>query len=634
MAIISTIGRKHFKTRALLFLIVASLSIGAVTMVYPFLLMVGGSSKSSYDEAEFSVIPGFYRSAEQLYAKHTEGLFNEKSELMNMVYDSDTPSFRHIELPEKCNEKFASEWEEFLKTEKLPLYSYSIGYLYTPASGTKPKALRDFKKEMAKKYGKKIADVNKALGTDYITWNAFFILPDYYYDGTKMPTKDKLTEEVWAFKEKQPLHNRYYFSIEGFFKKLFLKSKYEKDIAEYNKKHGTNYKSYKDIHLPEAVPKGNKLERKDWLVFVRDTLNPLWIRFDAKALPLYQSFLKAKYKNIDSFNAAYHTKYSNFKDIPVIKEVPFKGALLGDFVDFIDGWKDPATKKIYKIPDDMLRIVSIDTMFREYLKKKYKTVTALNTAIGADFKSFTDVYPPQEDFHYNEFGKITGELKWEFATRNFVAVLDYLVFQGRGVFNTVVYCGLVVIIALLVNPLAAYALSRFKMPSTYKILLFLMLTMAFPPMVTQIPVFVMMKKLGLLNTFAALILPQMANGYSIFLLKGFFDSLPQELYESASLDGASEWTMFWVITMNLSKPILAVIALNAFTLAYSNFMFALLLCQDEKMWTLMVWIYQLQQMSGTGVVYASLIIAAVPTFIIFVFCQNIIMRGIVVPTEK
>jgi multiple sugar transport system permease protein len=86
--------------------------------------------------------------------------------------------------------------------------------------------------------------------------------------------------------------------------------------------------------------------------------------------------------------------------------------------------------------------------------------------------------------------------------------------------------------------------------------------------------------------------------------------------------------------MNLSKPILAVIALNAFTLAYSNFMFALLLCQDEKMWTLMVWIYQLQQMSGTGVVYASLIIAAIPTFIIFVFCQNIIMRGIVVPTEK
>ena len=161
-----------------------------------------------------------------------------------------------------------------------------------------------------------------------------------------------------------------------------------------------------------------------------------------------------------------------------------------------------------------------------------------------------------------------------------------------------------------------------------------MLTMAFPPMVTQIPNFLMLRELGLLNTFAALILPTLANGYSIFLLKGFFDSLPKELYESAGLDGANEWVMFWQITMNLSKPILAVIALQAFNFAYANFMFALLTCQDDRMWTLMVWLYQLQSDSTQGVVFASLMIAAVPTFIVFVFAQNIIMRGIVVPVEK
>jgi ABC-type maltose transport system permease subunit len=69
------------------------------------------------------------------------------------------------------------------------------------------------------------------------------------------------------------------------------------------------------------------------------------------------------------------------------------------------------------------------------------------------------------------------------------------------------------------------------------------------------------------------------------LLKGFFDSLPQELYESAALDGAGEIRIFWQITMRLSQPILAVIALNAFTAAYSNFMMALLICQDENMLT-------------------------------------------------
>jgi len=138
----------------------------------------------------------------------------------------------------------------------------------------------------------------------------------------------------------------------------------------------------------------------------------------------------------------------------------------------------------------------------------------------------------------------------------------------------------------------------------------------------------------LLNTFWALILPGLANGYAIFLLKGFFDSQPKELYESAELDGAGEFRIFWQFTMALSKPILAVIALQAFTFAYSNFMFALLICQDKDMWTLMVWLYQLQQNSAPGVVYASLLIAALPVFLMFAFCQKIIMRGIVVPVEK
>ena len=126
----------------------------------------------------------------------------------------------------------------------------------------------------------------------------------------------------------------------------------------------------------------------------------------------------------------------------------------------------------------------------------------------------------------------------------------------------------------------------------------------------------------------------MANGFSIFLLKGFFDSLPRELYEAAELDGAGEWTKFWIITMNLSKPILAVIALDVFIAAYSQFMMALVIIPDSRMWTLMVWLFQLQNWSHPSVVYASLVIAAVPTMVIFLLCQNLIMRGIVVPTDK
>ena len=120
---------------------------------------------------------------------------------------------------------------------------------------------------------------------------------------------------------------------------------------------------------------------------------------------------------------------------------------------------------------------------------------------------------------------------------------------------------------------------------------------------------------SLLNTFAALVLPGMANGYMIFLLKGFFDTLPRDLFEAADIDGASEWTKFWSFAMGLSKPILAVIALGAFTGAYTEFMMALIIIPEPNMWTIMVWLFQLQHFSHQSVVYASLVIAAIPTFL-------------------
>jgi multiple sugar transport system permease protein len=241
---------------------------------------------------------------------------------------------------------------------------------------------------------------------------------------------------------------------------------------------------------------------------------------------------------------------------------------------------------------------------------------------------------PAAEYDWVELQAHHSEVQWEFVWRNYAIVLDYVLRHGHALWNTVIYCVLAIVTALIVNPLAAYALSRYQLPSQYKILFFLMATMAFPAEVTMIPNFLLLKDFDMLNTFWALILPGAANGYAIFLLKGFFDSLPRELYESAMIDGASEWRMFWGITMALSKPILAVIALGAFTGAYGAFMQALLVCQDEKMWTIMVYLYQLQQRFAQPVVFASLLVAAVPTLLVFVFCQNIIMRGIVVPVEK
>lgn len=645
MAIISRIGRKSWKVRALFVAMYLVLILGSLAMVYPFLIMVSGSTKSALDAGEFRAVPRFLNDNLVLYQKYTEALFNESIVAARETYDMDILRFDALGLQGDINEPFVREWRDFVTIVEIPSYAFTLGQTDARLSKTIPEGQRRFKEAVATKYGNDIANVNLALGTQFSSWNWFFdssagdTTPTLTLDCLSRltrPLDTPFAREYAEFKEDSEIGDRYYLSVEGFFKSRFLKNRYTKDIAHYNLEHGTEYKSYGEVHLAKRISDLEKgtLAEKDWEIFVRELLNLLWVRVDKEAAGLYRQFLEAKHGDIGALNRNYGTEYAAFDEVPLIEEPPLGGMALSDWEAFITGWNDPDTFDEFKVPAELLSVHSVDFMFREYLERKFETVSALNTAAATQFEKFIDILPPQRGLHVLHFLERKKTARVEFLTRNYRTALDYIVFHGRGVLNTGIYCGLAVVFALLVNPMAAYAMSRYRMPSTYKLLLFMMLTMAFPPMVTQIPVFLMLRELGLLNTFAALVLPGMANGYAIFLLKGFFDSLPRELYESAEIDGASEWRMFWQITMSLSKPILSVVALQAFTVAYSNFMFALLICQDRRMWTLMPWLYQLQQRSGPGVVYASLIIAAIPTFLIFVLCQKVIMRGIVVPVEK
>jgi len=635
MPIVSKIGRKSLKTKLLFGGMYVFLVIGAVTMIYPFMLMVSGSTKSAVDIKYFEAVPRFLRDDLWLYRKHVEALFNENVLDENMTYDKDDVSFEVLPMPVNVNDKLTDEWRDFLTTQSLPDYAWFTGYLDAPYSRAQPSALRAFKSVLQKKYGQEITDINRVLGTEFIGWNALVCRPLICLMRRNKPDASAYAAALDDFKKTLPLEWRYYFSIDSFYKKMYLKSLYTQDIASYNKKHGTDYASWDQVHLARSWREvKNVSEKNDWEDFVRSTIALQWIRVDDSASPAYHAYLQAKHEKTAVLNRHYGTKYKTFDEVPLIGEPPLSGLILSDWEGFVMGWKDPDTGIVHKAPVESLHIFSVEWLFRDYLQAKYKNLDGLNGKLKTNFSAYNEIIPPQRELHYRWFLNHKNDVKWDFVTRNYKTVAEYMLFHGRGIVNTVIYCTLAVLIALLVNPLAAYALSRYKMPATYKILLFLMATMAFPAMVTGIPNFLMLRRLHFLNTFAALILPGMAHGYSIFLLKGFFDSIPRELYESAQLDGASEWTMFWQLTMSLSKPILAVIALAAFTGAYSNFMFAFVVCQDQKMWTLMVWLYQLQQISGQAVMYASLIIAAIPTFLIFLFCQNIIMRGIVVPSEK
>lgn len=638
MPIISRIGRKDWKVRLLLGAIYLALVTGAVSMIYPFLLMIAGSSKSAVDAAETRLVPAFLMDDEALYRKYLESMFNESLNLMQAVYDSDVTSFAGATRPAAVPEAFLDAWSEFLRDTDPPASTYTIGFLRAAATkGVQPLNLRRWKKELMARSGERIEVLNRELGTVFASWNAVDLRPEDFHIRRANPRQTPLYQVFGDYKSRQPLAERYYFSVEGFFRNGFLKNRYTRNLDAYNQGHGTTYTSWDQVRLDERYPAGpdrTDAERADWETFVRVIVNLQWLKADPSARAPYRDFLRAKYKDLAALARIHGVPYASWDEVALPVMGQASGLVFSDWDAFVQGWHDPDTDLWHRLPLESVQVDSLERRFRAHLQERYGDLAALNAALGTTFATWRDIYAPQQAFHARHFASLTRELRWEFCTRNFVTVWDYIVLRGRGVLNTAIYCILAVVVALIFNPLAAYALSRYRPPSAYKVLLFLMLTMAFPPMVTQIPVFLLLRKFDFLNTFWALILPGLANGYSIFLLKGFFDSLPKELYESAEMDGAGEFRIFWQITMSLSTPILAVIALNAFTHAYANFMFALLICQDEKMWTLMPWLYQLQQYSGPGVVYASLLIAAIPTFVIFALCQNVIMRGIVVPVEK
>lgn len=372
----------------------------------------------------------------------------------------------------------------------------------------------------------------------------------------------------------------------------------------------------------------------------------------------WQLWLRRKYGTIETVNALYVELNSAFQTVSPPPELWERARWTPKAGPKLDDWR--AFKRT--LPAEFRIPVTRDWVYAEWMRGEYKNdINAVPPELRRGAETFESLRAPEfleidglppgwwrmayadskwkgempiraaEEDHVRRH---EGEIKAEFARRNYVWVTDYILLNGRALWNTLIFCGLAILVQLLVNPLAAYALSRFPMKATAQILLFLLATMAFPAEVAMIPSFLLLKDLGLLNTFAALVLPAAASGYMIFLLKGFFDSLPREIFESGQLDGAPETTMMMRLAFPLSRPVLGYLALLAFMGAYGAFMYAFLVAQSRDMWTLSVFIYQLQGYAPKAVMMAAITLAALPTLIVFLFAQRVIMRGIVLPGER
>ncbi|HEX7009050.1 MAG TPA: ABC transporter permease subunit [Phycisphaeraceae bacterium] len=665
MPIISRVGNRSIKVRAVYAAVYALLIVGAVSMVYPFLLMLVGSVKSEADFNETQSYPHYWFDDAALFRKYAESKHNVDISVVERYWGRRVGSWSAIEpiLPQdpKVLEAYL-EWRE-----QCPWWELG----HTGGGKLLPINARLFRDMLYEQFDGDILAMQQALDVPYKSWSSVIpppLNPFRYQQRDARP----FDAAFYRFAQTRPIQDRLIFNPDGEFRYQFLVYQYG-SIEDYNRQHGTSYTAYEEIFLTRQPPAQEGLIRDDWERFVRNQLRLDCIRLLPQAEEAYRAYLAQRYNgDIASLNAKHSTDYASFEEIPLPQRAPKPILAQVDWEGFI---KDAQVCKLEWIEVDGPR-----QAFEAFLAQR----------LGVPVEEVIPTGLPIAEADYHDTVAHASELRWEFTTRNYKQVLDYILLHGNGIANTLIYCGLAVGTALMVNPLAAYALSRYRPRSTYTVLLFCMATTAFPGEVTMIPAFLLLKRfplwplaggvaaflvgialfnrllsrwpemirltlavalgvlvgawavpmmtdkpyVSLLNTFAALVLPTMANGFSIFLLKGFFDSLPRELYEAADIDGAGEWTKFWTLTMNLSKPILAVIGLQAFIAAYSAFMMALIIIPDQDMWTLMVWLFQLQSEAHPAVMYASLVIAAIPTFLVFTFCQNLIMRGIVVPVEK
>jgi multiple sugar transport system permease protein len=589
MPLLPTVGRRSLRSRSIITFIYVLLTLGAVTTVYPFLVMIGASITSDYDQSEYAIIPAYLTSERALFGKYASDKYGQDLGVICAAYGRQYVKLSGIAPPPEAIDKVGTDrWLKFFSN--LPLSCKQAGFSPTKGQYSPSILLFRYRDWLRSRFHGDIDALDKAYteeDTSFLT-----VAPPYERGAQRLFSPgSSLKERDWA-QFKMSLSSDWFYPIlcDPLYQSYLKDEIYSGNIDDLNKKWGTRYRTWSEIDLSETVPAGS--EGIDWTNFVRTKAPLRFIVVDPQAEnELWRKFLKSR-------SLVYFP-------MPAAKDALPRGEQLRAYSEYVRS-----------VSPSAIRLESVENLWRIETKNP-------------------NARPPLAQCDWLAVQARPWELRRSFLSRNYKFALDYLLLHGRGILNTILYCSGAVLAALIVNPLCAYALSRFRLPYTQSVLLFLLATMAFPAEVAMIPNFLMLKQLGLLNSFWALILPGAASGFSIFLLKGFFDSLPQELYEAGMIDGASEMTLFRKVTLPLAKPIFAVIALQAFTASYGAFMFAMLVCQAQSHWTLMVWIYEFQALAAPQyVTMAALVIAAIPTLVVFLFTQNVIMRGIILPSMK
>ena len=202
--------------------------------------------------------------------------------------------------------------------------------------------------------------------------------------------------------------------------------------------------------------------------------------------------------------------------------------------------------------------------------------------------------------------------------------------------NTIVFAGTVTLFNLVFDSLAGYALAKIEFVGREKLFLMFVATVMVPAMVTLIPVYILLSKLGWVNTYQGLIAPLIANPLGIFLLRQHFKGLPSALGDAAKIDGCNEFQTFYKVYLPLTKPALATLGIYTFVTTWKNFEWPLIIANSESMYTLPVALYAVRNQYFTewGLVMAAATVIVGPVIVVFMAAQRHFIRGMTLSGMK
>ena len=207
---------------------------------------------------------------------------------------------------------------------------------------------------------------------------------------------------------------------------------------------------------------------------------------------------------------------------------------------------------------------------------------------------------------------------------------------GRYLVNSAIVAVTVTVVSLAINSMAGYAFAKLRFRGRERIFRFLGMGLVVPVQVSMLPLFLLMKQLGLINTYWGVIIPSLASIFGIFLIRQYAQSIPDDLLDAARMDGAGEMRIYWSVVVPTIVPMLATLAIWTFLSTWNDFMWPLIVLSDESRYTLPVALANLvgEHVQDTELMMAGSVLTVLPVMLVFLFLQRYYIQGVMAGSVK